>query len=115
MLLLTDRSFEIPAFLQRNSDGSFRYPDVAVPLLPVFTATVTDIPEPAPRLTEADLKAIEEIKAQEAAGLTVQKMFEQDRREERKIRKNAEKERLKENRLKQRKVFAQHFKWDWEQ
>jgi hypothetical protein len=30
MRLLTDRSLEIPPFLQRNADGSMKYPDMPV-------------------------------------------------------------------------------------
>lgn len=37
MLLLTDRSLEIPAFLQRTASGQLRYPGIAVALPPAVT------------------------------------------------------------------------------
>jgi hypothetical protein len=115
MLLLSDWSHEIPAFLQRNADGTFRWPNVKFlctdgcsPVnLPATTVSekldrwglpINEQDEKVKRLIELDEKR--EITDNKVAGDKV-------RREA----KSAEKARMLANKLKQRKVFAQHFKW----
>jgi hypothetical protein len=112
MLLLTDRTLEIPLFLLRNSDGSFTHPDVAVPMFPEFTVTVMEGPEILPRLTEHDKRVIAAIEREQTNSSHEHKTM---KNEERKIAKQAEKERMLTNKMAARKEFVKHFKWDWEQ
>lgn len=114
MLLLTDQSMEIPAFLLRNSDGSFKHPDVAF-VVPEITAAVKidALPNPYPReLTDHDKRVIAMIEREQ---IIVLKETQTVKNTERKAAKQAEKERLHINKMAARKEFVKHFKWDWEQ
>lgn len=113
MLLLTDRTLEIPPFLLRNPDGSFSHPDVAF----AITAAVIDPPEVDP-FAEAIEASRRRDAAVRSALLRAETMSAKERLTEqaaaRKAQKEAEAARLLKNKLKQREVFAQHFKWDHE-
>jgi hypothetical protein len=114
MLLLSDRSQEIPAFLQRNADGTFRYPNVSYVSLRVaeLPATATVAREKLDRwglpINEQDEKVKRLIELDEKREVTDNKVAGDKVRRE---AKSAEKARMLANKLKQRKVFAQHFKW----
>ena len=114
MKLLTNRTLEIPPFLLRNPDGSFTHRDIAVS----FTAAVI-----TPVETDAFAEAIEASRRRDKhvadqlrrAETLTSKERQADQAAARKEQKAAEANRLLKNKLKQREVFVQHFKWDHEQ
>lgn len=116
MLLLCDWSLEIPAFLQRNADGSFRYPNLKY--LPVASSSspATTMPTKVKLnqwgvpINEQDEKVKRLIELDEKREVTEQKVAGDKARREAKA---SERARLLANKLKQRKVFHQHFKWDF--
>jgi hypothetical protein len=114
MKLLTDRTLEIPPFLLRTPDGGFVYPDCAVPITAVVSASAA--PDP---LAEAIADANRRDAAVRGALMHAETISAKERSAEqaeaRKAKKAAERERLAANKLKQREVFIQHFKWDHEQ
>ena len=115
MNLLTDRTLEIPAFLLRNPDGTFKHPDCAVAL----TAAVIPPPDPEEvALTEALAAAQRQDDAVRRAllirGDTTAKEHKTEQDAARKAQKAATAQRMLQNKLKQRQVFVQHFKWDHE-
>jgi hypothetical protein len=111
--LLTDRSMEIPPFLLRTADGGFAYPGIAVPI----TAAVMSEPTVDP-MAEAMAAADRRDNAVRAALVHAETATSKERHLEqaaaRKAQKASEAERLLKNKLKQREVFVQHFKWDHE-
>jgi hypothetical protein len=114
MLLLTDRTMDIPPFLLRNQDGSFAHPTCAVP---EFTATVKVVKADPIEVAIAAALAKDEAVRQRLR--QAETMSAKERHVEqavaRKAQKDAEAARLLQNKLKQREVFIQHFKWDHEQ
>ena len=118
MLLLCDWSFEIPAFLQRNADGSFRYPNVKYLPMASSTSPLADLEPPSKvkldkwgvPVNEQDEKVKRLIELDEKREITEQKVAGDKAR---RIAKASERARLLASNLKQRKVFIKHFKWDF--
>ena len=116
MLLLCDWSLEIPAFLQRNADRSFRYPNLKY--LPTASSTAADLEPPSKvkldkwgvPVNEQDEKVKRLIELDEKREITDQKVAGDKAR---RVAKASERARLLANNLKQRKVFIKHFKWDF--
>ncbi len=121
--LLVDRSLEIPAYLERLPDGSHKYPWLLAsrPVIP-NTPSAT---KPAASsdwtglssgggeygLTTHDKQVIAALRADEDARHAVAVRESSKRTRE---RKREERERLQANAKKQRLVYRQHFKWEWE-
>ena len=113
MKLLTDRSMEIPPFLARLPDGKFAHPDMPVPLITVAVKPAE--PDPfAEAMAAADRRDAAVCKALIMHGDTSAKERRDEQAAARKAQKAAEADRLLKNKLKQREVFVQHFKWDHE-
>jgi hypothetical protein len=126
MLLLSDWSHEIPAFLQRNADGTFRWPNMKyLPIVsPMVVANTRSHCLPLPSdvsatktldrwglpINEQDEKVKRLIELDEKREITDNKVAGDKVRRE---AKSAEKARMLANKLKQRKVFIKHFKWDF--
>ena len=117
MLLLCDWSLEIPAFLQRNADRSFRYPNLKY--LPTASSTIPAPLAPSSKVkldkwglpvNEQDEKVKRLIELDEKREITDQKVAGDKAR---RVAKASERARLLANNLKQRKVFIKHFKWDF--
>ena len=116
MLLLCDWSLEIPAFLQRNADRSFRYPNLKY--LPTASSTIPAMSPPSKvklnqwgmPINEQDEKVKRLIELDEKREITDQKVAGDKAR---RGAKASERARLLANNLKQRKVFIKHFKWDF--
>ena len=117
MKLLTDQTMTIPPFLLRNIDGSFKHPDCVVP----FTVAVIkwDADDVGQALAEAMAASKRQDDAVRGMLLHAETQTSKERTAEqaatRKTQKAAEAEHLLKNKLKQREVFIQHFKWDHEQ
>ena len=116
MLLLCDWSLEIPAFLQRNADRSFRYPNLKY--LPTASSTIPAMSPPSKvklnqwgmPINEQDEKVKRLIELDEKREITDQKVAGDKAR---RVAKAFERARLLASNLKQRKVFIKHFKWDF--
>lgn len=110
-LLLTDRSLEVPPFLQRGPDNKLKYPGMAVAAPDPVTATVT---ENIPRLTPHDIEVIAALtKAQ--AGLTdeekeTRRLDALARRQEQRAAVDKKREAV----LRQKRATFAHFKWSFE-
>ena len=104
---LEDHSLEIPRWLLRNKDGSFKHPDEPRPLVAPVTELATSAPA-VPRLSEADKQAVRQIEHELSASAEGKRL---DREAARRAQKKEMQERLSENKKYQRRVFIQHFKW----
>lgn len=104
---LEDHSLEIPRWLLRNKDGSFKHPDEPRPLIAPVTEPVTAAPA-VPRLSEADKQVIRQIERELSASAEGKRL---EREAARRAEKKETQERLSENKKRQRRVFVQHFKW----
>lgn len=114
--LLTDRTLDIPPFLLRTPDGGFAHPACEVPK---FTAAVNrDADDTGQALAGAMAASKRQDDAIRGALLHAETLSAKERNTEqavaRKAQKAADAERLLKNKLKQREVFIQHFKWDHE-
>ena len=113
MQRLTDRTLEIPPFLARNTDGTFKHPGMPVPLITVAVKPAE--PDPfAEAIAAANRRDAAVCKALIMHGDTSAKERRDEQAAARKAQKAAEADRLLKNKLKQREVFVQHFKWDHE-
>lgn len=121
-LLLEDHSLEIPPFLQRNEDGTFRFPG-----LPSGGQRVGQYSSSAEDDYWADYEARARQGRDRDAGVAAllvteiqqtneaaKAMGDAERRIERARQKAAEKERKNKIRLKQREEQLKSFKWSWE-
>lgn len=115
MLLLTDRSLEIPPFLMLAPDGALMYPGMPAPILTV--AVIPRDPE-ADALAERLAASKRRDDAMRTHLLQAETQTSKERYTEqaaaRKAQKDAEAARMLKNKMKQREVFAKHFKWDHE-
>lgn len=112
LVLIEDRTSEIPPFLQRNDDGSLKHPNIAIPTAPPSVLTAEDERQlnrwgfpinPKDAISEQRIR--DELSREEAAKKAVVS-------KEHRTQKKIERERLAENAKKQRRVFMQHFHWD---
>jgi len=114
-LLLEDHSQEIPPFLQRNEDGTMKYPGIPVAVTANVTPPtreenrhldkwgwpVNPADEKARKLLLADQDRVQSIKKAESTKAS-------------RAKQAAEAEIKRKALLASKANFLQHFKWDWE-
>lgn len=114
-LLLEDHSLEIPPALQRNADGSLRFPEVSINTLPKS--------DELPRCEWADYedRAARGRRIDAIAAQSIRRDMEktvQDRKRSESIEKREKNIKAKEQKAKiiqqHREEFAKTFKWGWE-
>ena len=119
-LLLEDHSLDIPPYLQRNEDGTLRWPAIAVAVVADRARRAQEIPSVSfeDRLEEGrdkDRAAAANIRLQYERATSVRKSMEDTVKRAEKARQRAlDKERKARIIHKNRVDFAKTFKWDWE-
>jgi len=124
MLLLENHSLEIPPMLLRNSDGSFRYPwirllehegkETNAGVSPVRVATEMSLGGKY-ILTARDKYERAKVLSEQEAILKTYADERKTKNEVKKAEKSEIKTQLQKNKMSQRQVFIQAFKWGFEQ
>ena len=113
LLSLEDHSLEIPAFLLRNSDGTLKYPKLAVAAV-TATETPKDAewsPPPLPRVGDLTTRDREVIRRLLDRSETASLLKQRERNTAKSEQKRLDKERHNKHKTVQREVFLKHFKW----